>query len=243
MQMIRVSHAKLACRLGVTACILLLTSCASTKVVKRQRLVKEQLPRPSKIIVYNFVADPAKVPHSSVLTGRTAQNVKVVNRNQLILGRKLGVLIANELVKEINKLGVPAVKDQRGMQLQVNDIVLRGYLLSVIQGDATKRVVVGFGYGSAQLTTFVEGYQVTAHGLRKLGSAQLNAGGNKTPGGALGALTFLANANPIGLIVGLGAKSYGEISGSSKVSGMAKNTAEKIADVLKKRFKEERWIK
>jgi hypothetical protein len=35
---------------------------------------------------------------------------------------------------------------------------------------------------------------------------------------------------------------YGEESGKSTVEGRAKQTAKEIADVLKKRFKQEGWI-
>jgi len=38
-------------------------------------------------------------------------------------------------------------------------------------------------------------------------------------------------------------KAYGEASGSSKVEGRAKAAAEEIADVLKKRFQQQGWIK
>jgi len=33
------------------------------------------------------------------------------------------------------------------------------------------------------------------------------------------------------------------VSGSSKVEGRAKKTAEEIADVLKERFKEQGWVR
>jgi hypothetical protein len=35
---------------------------------------------------------------------------------------------------------------------------------------------------------------------------------------------------------------YGELSGSAKIQGRAKQTAKEIADQLKIRFKEEGWI-
>ena len=61
-------------------------------------------------------------------------------------------------------------------------------------------------------------------------------------GAAVGAATFIATANPAGLIVSSGMKVYGEVSGSSKIEGRAKKSAEEIADVLKRRFKEQGWI-
>jgi len=54
---------------------------------------------------------------------------------------------------------------------------------------------------------------------------------------------FVATHNPLGLIVGSGVKIHEERSGSGKVTGRAKQTADEIADVLKKRFQEEGWIK
>ena len=62
------------------------------------------------------------------------------------------------------------------------------------------------------------------------------------PGAAVGAATFLATANPAGLIVSTGMRVYGEASGKSKIEGRAEKTAKEIADVLKSRFKEQGWI-
>ena len=92
------------------------------------------------------------------------------------------------------------------------------------------------------MKTAVEGFQMTAQGLRKLGSGTVDSGGSKGPGAALGVATFIATANPAGLIISSGMKVYGEASGSSKVEGRAKDTAKEIADVLKQRFQEEGWI-
>jgi hypothetical protein len=125
---------------------------------------------------------------------------------------------------------------------QVGDIVVRGYLLSIVQGSEAKRLVIGFGSGASELTTAVEGFQVTAHGLRKLGSGTVESGGSKTPGAAVGAVALLATGNPVGLIVSGGMKIYGEASGRSEVEGRARQTAKEIADQLKIRFQQEGWI-
>ncbi len=84
---------------------------------------------------------------------------------------------------------------------------------------------------------------MTAHGLRKLGSGTTDSGGSKSPGGVVGLAALVAKGNPAELIVETGVKVYGEKTGSSKVEGRAKQTAEEIAEVLKKRFQEQGWIK
>jgi hypothetical protein len=120
--------------------------------------------------------------------------------------------------------------------------MIRGYLLSVDSGSELKRVTLGFGSGASELKTLVEGYQITASGPRKLGHGSIDAGGGKMPGGALGVAALLVTHNPVGLAVQAGVQGYGELSGSAKIQGRAKQTAKEIADQLKIRFQEEGWI-
>jgi Domain of unknown function (DUF4410) len=216
--------------------------CASTKVTDRQRLVTEKLPRPGHIWVYDFAATPAEVPADSALAGQHIEHPTPQTPEQIETGRQVGAQIATQLVDEIRGMGLPAVRASSRTTPKINDIVIRGYLLSIDEGSATKRVAIGFGSGASQLTTAVEGFQMTAQGLRKLGSGTVGAGGGKTPGAALGVVGLIATANPAGLIVGGGMKAYGEYSGSSKIEGRAKATAKEIAEVLKTRFQEEGWI-
>jgi len=229
----------------LAACLVaavLAAGCASTKVTNRQELVSDILPRPSQIWVYDFAATPADVPAGSVLAGEPNLDKSPQSAEQIAEGRKLGQQIASELVAQIRAMGMPAQQATAGTKPQLNDLVIRGYLLSVKEGSAAERVAIGFGAGSSQLHTMVEGFQETATGLRKLGSGSVDAGGSKTPGAALGVATFLATANPAGLIVSSGMKAYGEASGKATVEGRAKSTAKEIADVLKKRFQDQGWI-
>jgi hypothetical protein len=216
--------------------------CASTKITNREELVTGKLPRPAHIWVYDFVATPADLPPDSALAGQYAEHSTPQTPEQIATGRKVGAEIAEKLVEEIRAMGMPAERAATGTTPQINDIVIRGYLLSIVQGSAEKRVLVGFGSGSSDLKVAAEGFQMTAHGLRKLGGGTENAGGSKTPGMALGAVTLLATHNPLGLIVGGGMKVYGEKSGKSTIEGRADQAAKEIADVLKQRFQEQGWI-
>jgi hypothetical protein len=232
-------------RSRIVLCLFVLVAaagCASTKVTNRQQLVTGQLARPARIWVYDFVATAADVPTDSALAGQYSEGATSQTAEQIATGRQLGAEIAAQLVEQIRGMGLPAERASNGATPRIDDIVLRGYLLSIQKGSAAERVAIGFGAGSSELKTAVEGYQMTDRGLRKLGSGTLESGGNKTPGAALGAATFIATANPAGLIVSTGMKVYGEASGSSTVEGRAKDTAKEIADVLEKRFKQEGWI-
>jgi hypothetical protein len=233
---------KLAPLFACLCAAVLAAGCASTKVTDQQQLVTGLIPKPSHILVYNFVATPSDVPADSVLAGEKGLDTTPQTPEDIAEGKKLGAQIAAELVTQIQAMGMPAQQALPGAQTQLNDLVIRGYLLSVKEGSAAKRVAIGFGAGASDLRTLVEGFQETSQGLRKLGSGSVNAGGSKGPGAALGVATFLATANPAGLIVSGGMKAYGEASGSATIEGRAKSTAKEIADVLKTRFQQQGWI-
>ena len=227
--------------MGLVA-VALASGCASTKVTRQEPLVGGYLPRPSQILVVDFAATAADVPADSALAKEFAVADVPQTPEQIQAGRELGAELAETLAVKIRDMGLPALRARPGSKARVNDLVIRGFLVSVEEGSTAKRVGIGFGKGASELRTAVEAFQMTAQGLRKLGSGSLESGGSKTPGAALGAATFIATANPAGLIVSSGMKVYGEMSGSSKIEGRAKQSADEIADVLKKRFKEQGWI-
>ena len=223
--------------------LILLTGCASTEVTSEETLVTVQLPLPGNILVYDFAATAADVPAGSTLAGRPDLDRTPQTARQIGEGRLLGIEIAAELVGRIHGMGMPAQRAAAGTKPEFNDLVIRGCLLSINEGSATKRVTIGFGYGASELRTAVELYQMTARGMRKLESSTMDSGGGRVPGAALGAATFIATANPAGLIISSGMKVYGEESGRSKVEGRADATAKEIAGQLKIRFQEQGWIK
>ena len=224
------------------AAMIVAAGCASTQVTGREKLVTGKLPRPGQIWVYNFAASPDDVPTDSAFAGQMSAPATPPTDEEAALGRQLGAAIASELVEQIRDMGMPAAHAGPGTMPVINDIVLRGYLVSVDPGSAAKRMTIGFGSGGSELKTVGEGYQMTANGLRKLGSATIGAESGKGPGASLGAVGWLITGSPVGLIVGGGMKVYGEASGSATIEGRAKATAKEFADLLKKRFQEQGWI-
>jgi len=222
--------------------LLVIAGCASTKITGRNELATGQLPRPNTIWVHDFAATPEDVPEESALAGQDLEHSTPQTAKEIAIGRQLGDEIASQLIEQINGMGMSAERASAGTTPQINDLVLRGYLISFNEGSAAKRIAIGFGSGASDLKVAVEGFQMTAQGLRKLGSGTTDAAGGKAPGADLGVLGLLATHNPAGLIISSGIKIYGEESGRSTVKGRAKQTAKEIADVLKKRFQEQGWV-
>ncbi len=222
--------------------VVVVGGCASTKVSDRQILVTEKAPRPDHILIYDFAATPADVPAYSPLaaaaTGQTPQTAE-----QVALGRLAGAELATQLVERVRRMGLPAERASTQSVPQIYDIVIRGYIFSVSEGSTATRVAIGFGAGAAELGVAVEGYQMTAQGLRRVGSGTGTAGGSRTPGAAAPAGVALATGNPIGLVVGTGIKGYGEISGSSRIEGRIEQIVTEIAKQIEPRFRNQGWIK
>ncbi len=81
-------------------------------------------------------------------------------------------------------------------------------------------------------------------GLSRVEAEDLLGGGDLlvAQGGAVGLAALLVTHNPVGLAVQAGVQGYGELSGSAKIQGRAKQTAKEIAEQLKIRFKEQGWV-
>jgi hypothetical protein len=212
-------------------------------VIQQTPAVGPELARPNQIWVYDFIADPAMLPADASIGPGVSAPSTPLTAEELETGRRLGAIIAKQLVANIQAMGLSAVQAGPAAAPQVGDGVLRGYLVSVQGGSGVTRFVIGFSAGSSEIDTVVETYEVTAQGLRQLGSGTLSSSGSKTPGIIAPAAGAIATRNPIGLIVVGATRIVGEVSGSNTPEGRAKATADAIAEQLRIRFGERGWIK
>jgi len=222
--------------------LFVVSGCASTEVSQRQYYNGAQLPRPGRILVYDFTADPTQVPQESAFAASGAVSHNTMTAQELDLTRQLGAEVAREVTAELQAAGLPAVQAAGQRAPEINDILIRGYFVSADEGSTAKRMLVGFGSGNAELTTAVEGFQVNKYGLRQLGSGTVESGGNKTPGMILPLAVMAATANPIGLVVGGTMKLAGEATGNATIEGNAKRTADLISEQLIDAAKRQGWL-
>jgi hypothetical protein len=160
------------CMMLFLLALLIITGCSSTKVTSRDQQFTGKLPRPATIWVHDFAATPADVPKDSIIAGVYSEHPEPQTAEQIETGRKLGAEIASELIERINKRGMSARKAEKGATPQVNDIVIRGYLVSFAEGSEAKRLLIGFGSGASHLQVAAEGFQVTPRDCENWGPAQ-----------------------------------------------------------------------
>ena len=221
--------------------LIALVGCASTKVTERQSYEHGRLPRPDRILVYDFATTYADLPPWSEPARRYDATMTATSGEDIEKGRELGAKVANNLVEEIREMGLPATSGE-GQTLRPGDIMIVGYFESIDEGSAAKRVVLGFGSGGAELKTQVEGYQMTEQGPRELGSRDVDSGPGKSPGVVVPLAVTIATHNPIGLIASSALKVGGEASGKTTIDGSAQRTAKEIGGELKTIFQEHGWI-
>ena len=221
--------------------LIALVGCASTKVTERQDYQHGQLPRPDRILVYDFATTYADLPSWSEPARRYDATMTNTSDEVVEKGRELGAKVANNLVEEIREMGLPATSAE-GQTLRPGDVMIVGYFESIDEGSAAKRIVLGFGSGGADLKTQVEGYQMTEQGPRELGSRDVDSGAGKSPGVVVPLAVTIATHNPIGLIASTALKVGGEASGKTTIDGSAQRTGKEIGDELKTIFQNQGWI-
>ena len=218
-----------------------LAGCASSDVSARRSYVgDEEIARPSRIIVHSFAATPDDIPANAAIAGRYDRRDTPQTAEEIALGRQLGDQVAVQLVKEIQDMGFPAELAGVGPRPQVGNLVIKGQFVSIDEGSRLKRMLIG-GAG-AELKTFVEGYQVTANGLRPLGSAEVEAGGGRMPGMLVPVAGGAAAGTAATSVAVSGALNVGQEIKPESIEGAARRTAEEIAEVLEEAFEKRGWM-
>ncbi len=139
-------------RIGTVLCVSVFAAgCASTHVSDRHEYTGGKVPYPGHIWIYDFVATGGDVPVDSSLAGQYVPHATPQTSEQVDAGRRAGQVLAMELVRLIQEMGLPALQGTSVTKFAVHDIVIRGYILSADPGDATKRVAIGFGSGESIL--------------------------------------------------------------------------------------------
>ena len=131
--------------------VVLFAGCASTNVTQATPMSSPGLARPNQIWVYNFVAASADMPVDSSIGGQMSTPSTPPTLEEIDTGRKYGTQIAQELVADIQAMGLSATLAGPGSTPQVGDGVIRGYLVLAQGGGAVKRFAIGFGAGTTEM--------------------------------------------------------------------------------------------
>lgn len=234
---------RLIFRLAAGALALLAAGCASSSIQQRQSTAyAEQLPRPARVVIYDFAGSAREVPPDSVIVPYYREPDVPQTREESELGRRLARLVTDNLVRELNRSGIFALSADAAPVLHVGDAIVRGEFVTVNQGNRLARVLVGFGVGSAELQTLVEAYAVTANGLRPLGSAQIESAGGRMPGMLVPVGMGAAAGRAATSAAVSGGMNLAQEAGPESIEGAARRTASRIAALIVDAYRKRGWM-
>lgn len=228
--------------LMVTLALAGVAACARTSV-ENVNVRAVGLPKPQLIVVHDFGVTPGDVALDSAIGARLTQMVQSTpaSEQEVKVGREVARIVRESLVKEISKLGIPAVSAATATPVVGPSLSIEGQFLSVDEGNRLRRMVVGFGAGASEVRTLVQVYETTSEGRRLVEDFYTTVKSSRKPGmgpmvgvGAAAGRAVMSAAASTG--VGLATEH------SQTVEGDAKHTADEITKVLKKFFADQGWI-
>ena len=241
--MSRRKHIYLIFLLFGLAALLLVASCGPSKV-KTTEEYSGKLPRPDRILVYDFAVSPDEIKQDTGLSAEIVDAVKDTPKTaaELKIGHTVANAFAKELVKEIQGFGLPAERAAGAPSTAKGTLLIEGQFVSIDQGNRTERVVIGFGAGRSDVKAHVQVYEITAEGQQEVEQMQADSKSGRKPGMALmmgiGAVTghLLTSAAVSGTVSATGEVSW------EKVEADARRGAKKVAKELGQFFVKQEWI-
>jgi len=224
--------------------VLLLAGCAKSTVQPEQE-TNLALPPPSIVLVHKLSVNLQEVTANQGLYGKAVDAVEQESASEKTkqLAQEVSESFADELVKQINAMGIPARRATRDAYVPQNALVITGYFVDIDAGNKARQLVIGLGVGQSKIDAQLQVLSPNGSGYRTLLEFKTHADSGEMPGAAVtmgagaaaqGGLTAgMAAAN---VAVG-GVKAY-----RSAMGGMASRSADKAAAFLSSYFASEGWI-
>jgi len=233
--------------MSLMACSLALSACGSdtdaeitNKMSKKDR---KNLPPPTAILVYDFAVSPSEVSPDSAAANelRGAGDDPYNNAQKTSLEHQIAAIVADKLVEDLKDLDLPAMRWHGPAPTGPGIYTIEGQFVTIDEGNAAMRMIVGFGAGGTEIKTLVQAYASEATGKRLLAEAEVSSESSNAPGLAAtlpvgSAISGVATAAAIQTGVG----AVREIN--TDVREGAEETAEAIVELMKPRMEKLDWI-
>jgi hypothetical protein len=225
---------------GLVLAAVVCGGCAGARVKNVQGDRSLTLPRPARVIVYDFTTGPTDV---QVVSSPRQEGERVLALSQEqpdLLAEAVADSLATRLVEAMQSLGLPAERVAGAALPEVNDLVIEGDFVRVDAGSRALRFVIGFGVGASELRTRVRVFQVTAEGWKPIQQFETVATGSRLPGAGFGtALGAAAGTVVTSAAISAGLGVLGELR--SAIHADAGRTAEQIAGNVSELKTTQRW--
>lgn len=202
------------------------------------------LPRPRNIVVADFSTDWSGVQFDQGIAARVNRQVSGADPSAEEHRTSLDVqqAISEALVETLRKMGLTAERAGDGVTPGGTDLVIRGQIVRISEGNRTRRLAIGFGAGESDVQAKAQVYYLrpnTPPQLLQTYDADANSG--RRPGLAMGG----AMAAGSGSIAPVAVSGLLGIHGETKKAGVAgegERLADRLAYNLAQFFVQQGWI-
>lgn len=232
-----INRTRIAYRAVKWLTLVALAGCAPTHVGTVQEYSgKSPLPRPDRVLVYDFAVSAKDVKLNKAIGARLAHLATGANENEekVKVGRAVAKALSESLAKELKQLGLPVEQASSGTMPTARTVVIHGQFLAIDEGNRLRRMVIGFGAGGSDLRTKVQVYQGTEAAPLLLQEFEANAESSRKPG--MGPMAGVGAAAVVSGGVGVATEF------DQTVEGDAKRTAKEVAKPLSRFFARQGWI-
>jgi hypothetical protein len=224
----------------------LLAGCAPTNVQQTSENTGA-LPRPDRILVYDFAVSPEEVKLDESLSEEIKQRYEheqYTNRTpeELKVGHTVAYVVADELVKKIQSYGLWAERAMGTPSRRGNTLIIKGQFLSIDEGNRAERVAIGFSAGRTNVQADVQVFELTAGGKQQVETFDASGESASKPGMAemmaVGLLThhLLTSTLVSGTVAGVSEAKFDTVEDDGR------RMADKIAADLGQYFVSQGWI-
>jgi hypothetical protein len=227
--------------LSCATVIFLLAACGQTGVRHLKFTEETRLPRPSRILVYDFAVSEREVTEYQGIM-RQQPNVKDAAERERQIAAEVKDALAGEVVDGLRGLGFTVERVSHGTAAKGNELLIDGHFFTVDEGSPLRRLVVGFGTGASTVQSQVKVYQGGA--TRKLMEFATHADSGKLPGAAttLSAGAVAHGGVTVEMVVASAAVS-GVKTYKSEVARMAAASGDQVVRYLSEFFTRQGWIR
>ena len=151
----------------LTGVLMLAIGCTSGASRSTGEPVNRELPRPSKVLVYDFVMSRDEVTDNQTLFQDLIEDANghvTPTPSQRRLGEEAAQVLADELVRGMLNLGMSTERTRKGKRSPPNALVIDGAFLDVIEGIRLRHIIVGVSPSGQQLDVRVHVHQVSRDG-------------------------------------------------------------------------------
>jgi hypothetical protein len=148
-------------RLVGIAMAAMLAACSHAKVQTSESYFGPPLPRPDRVLVSYFSITPDQVRLDQGIGARVARAVgdQPLSAAELRAAQETQAALADHIIARLRKYGLPA---QLAVQGGSNDLLIEGQIVSIDQGNRTRRILIGLGAGKSSIGADAQIYHIIA---------------------------------------------------------------------------------